>query len=155
VGQALTFIIGDDEFGIGIGSAVEVLRPRVPRQVPDMPEYVSGFITVRRDVLPLIDLKRRFGVRSSPARERVLVVRYAAEKVALLVDGVEGIIKYEDARLKKPPALFRGLKAKYLSGLLEIDGKPVILLDVANILTSKEKIALKRARDRIKKDEVA
>jgi purine-binding chemotaxis protein CheW len=151
MGEVLTFLVGEEEFGVGIGTAVEVLRPRRAREVPDMPDYISGFITVRKDVLPLVDLKKRFGVQSAERKERVLVVRYASEKVALLVDGVPGILKYDDSRLKKPPAVFRGLKAKYISGLLETNGKAIILLDVASVLTSKEKIALKQALNRLKK----
>jgi len=152
MGEILTFLIGEDEFAVGIGAAVEVLRPRKAREVPDMPEYISGFITVRKDVLPLVDLKRRFGVQGKSPKERMLVVRYASEKVALLVDGVLGILKYDDSRLKRPPAVFRGLKARYISGLLEADGKAIILLDVASVLTSREKIALKQALDHMKKN---
>jgi purine-binding chemotaxis protein CheW len=152
MGEVLTFLIGGEEFGVGIGAAVEVLRPRKTREVPDMPDYISGFITVRKDVLPLVDLKKRFGVSSEPQKERVLVVRYGSEKVALLVDGVLGILKYEDSRLKKPPSVFRGLKAKYIYGVLEADGEAIIMLDVASVLTSREKIALKQAMGRMKKD---
>jgi len=152
MGEVLIFFIGNDEFGVDIGSAVEVLRPRRAREMPNMPDYISGFITIRKDVLPLVDLKKRFGILSESEKERVLVVRHASEKVALLVDGVMGILKYDELRLKKPPSIFRGLKAKYLSGLLEVGGKTVLLLDMASILNSKEKIALKQAMQRAQKE---
>lgn len=154
MGQVLVFNIGPDEFGVPVRNAVEVIRKKVPRRIPDMPEYIEGFIHVRRDIIPLVDMKKRFNVPSSHPRERVLVVRYIKERVGLLVDAVSGILKYNDDDLKPPPAVLNGLKAKYLSGVLEYDGKNLIFLDISKILSSREKIALRKAKDKLKKDKL-
>jgi len=155
VGQALLFNIGEDEFGIPVGNAVEVIRTRKVRKVPDVPDFVEGFVPVRRDVVPLINMKKRFDVQSAHPRERILVVRYAGERVGLLVDRVSGILKYEDASLLQPPSVFRGLKSKYLAGILERGGKTIVLLDISQVLSSQEKIALKRAKEKIIKEKEA
>jgi purine-binding chemotaxis protein CheW len=152
--QVLVFNIGPDEFAVPVRSAVEVIRKRPTRRVPDMPEYIEGFINVRKDIIPLVDMRKRFNVQSTNPKERILVVRYLMERVGLLVDAVSGIVKYNEAELKMPPTVLKGLKAKYLSGVLEHDGNSLIFLDISKILSSREKIALKQAKEKIKKDKL-
>ncbi len=152
MGQVLIFSLGVDDFGIPIGNAVEVLRTRPVRKVPDMPDYIEGFVRVRKDMVPLIDMRKRFGVQSAALKERVLVVRYSGERVGLLVDNVTGIVKYEDNAFRPPPSVFRGLKSKYMAGILELDGRSIVFLDVANVLSSREKIALKKAKEKLKQE---
>jgi purine-binding chemotaxis protein CheW len=133
---------GQEEFGIDIGKVVEILKvPRV-HVLPQLPSFLSGMVNIRGEVIPLVDLRKRFGIASSSTKERVVVVRSEREKVGLLVDGVKEIINLRPEDTLKPPAMFRGLKTEYMIGIGRKGESIIILLDLDALLSSEEKILM-------------
>lgn len=150
--KVAVFIIGSDNFGIDIKRIVEILNPQKVYSLPELPEFLSGVITVRGEVIPLLDLRKRFGIQSAASKELIIVVRYDNEKIGLLVDEIKGIISLNPDAITSPPAIFKGLKKRYLTGLARQEDNIIILLNMDYLLTSEEKILLRESEEIFEKD---
>jgi len=147
------FTIGPDFFGIEINKVVEILNTQKVHSLPELPDFLSGVIAVRGEVIPLLDLRKRFGMQSSDSKELIIIVRYDSEKIGLLVDEIKEIITLNTEEITIPPTIFKGLKKKYLTGLGKKDDRIIILLNIDFLLTSEEKIMLKESEGIFEKDE--
>jgi purine-binding chemotaxis protein CheW len=139
------FKMGEEIFGVEIKRVVEILKSQKPYTLPDLPDFLSGVITVRGEVIPLLDLRRRFGIKSSVKVERIILVRYDSEKIGIVVDQVKEIISLSKDEIINPPSIFKGLKRKYLTGLGKKGDMIIILINLDDLLTSEEKIILKES----------
>jgi purine-binding chemotaxis protein CheW len=139
------FKMGEEIFGVEIKRVVEILKSQKPYTLPDLPDFLAGVITVRGEVIPLLDLRRRFAIKSSVKVERIILVRYDSEKIGLVVDQVKEIISLSKDEIINPPSIFKGLKRKYLTGLGKKGDMIIILLNLDDLLTSEEKIMLKES----------
>jgi len=136
------FKIGDEMFGIGIERVVEILKTQKIFAIPGLPEFLSGVISVRGNVVPLIDLRRRFGMKPSGNKERIIIVRCGKEKIGFLIDDIKEILSLPSEEIRIPPSLFKGFKTEYLTGLGKHGDDIIILLNIDSLLTSEEKIKL-------------
>lgn len=139
------FTIADEMFGVEIERVVEIIRVQKIFSIPGLPDFLSGVMSVRGMVVPLVDLRRRFGKEPSGKKERIVIVRFGQEKIGLLVDGIKEIMSLTAEEMTMPPSLFKGFRTKYLTGLGKKDGVIIILLNIDNLLTSEEKIMLKES----------
>jgi purine-binding chemotaxis protein CheW len=146
------FKIGEENFGIEINRVVEILSTQKVHSIPDLPDFLSGVITVRGQIIPLLDLRKRFGVLQSSGKELIIVIRYDNEKLGVLVDQVKEIATFKRDEVLNPPAIFKGLKRKYLAGLGKKGDKVVIILNVDDLLTSEERIMLKETEGVVEED---
>lgn len=149
----IIFGLGEEDFGLNIKNVVEILKSQKVRGLPHLPDFISGVITVRGDVIPLIDMRKRFGVRSSAKNERVIIIRTGSEKVGIMVDMVKEIVSFSEEETINPPAIFKGLKIEYMEGIAKKKGSVVILLSIESLLSSEEKIMLKESTETAKTTE--
>lgn len=133
---------GKEEFGIDIHRVVEILKAQRIHSLPQLPPFLCGVVSVRGTVIPLVDLRKRFGISPGPGKGRIIVVRSGNEQVGLLVDGVKEIIDLEPEDVIMPPSIFKGLKTEYLTGIGRRGDAIVILLNLDTLLTSEEKIQI-------------
>lgn len=141
------FKIGEEDFAIEIKRVVEILSTHKVHSIPELPEFLSGVITVRGEVIPLLDLRKRFGIQSSSKKELIIVIKSENEKIGLLVDSVKEITNIKIDDITSPPSIFKGLKKKYLEGIGKKNDRIIIILNVDELLTSEEKITLKEAEE--------
>ncbi len=139
------FTIGDELFGMGIERVVEILKLQKIFTIPGLPEFLTGVMSVRGNIIPVIDLRRRFGLKSSGNKERIIIVRYGQEKIGFLVDEIKEILSLSPEEIRTPPSIFKGFKTEYLTGLGKHAEDIIILLNIDNLLTSEEKIQLKES----------
>ena len=139
------FKIGDEIFGIGIESVVEILKVQKIFTIPGLPEFLSGVMSVRGSIVPVIDLRRRFGIKPSGNKERIIIVRYGQEKISFLVDDIKEILSLSPEEIRTPPSIFKGFKTEYLTGLGKHGERIIILLNIDSLLTSEEKIILRES----------
>lgn len=139
------FKIGDELFGIGIERVVEILKVQKIFTIPGLPEFLSGVMSVRGNIVPVIDLRRRFGIKPSGNKERIIIVRYGQEKISFLVDDIKEILSLSPEQIRTPPSIFKGFKTEYLTGLGKHGERIIILLNIDRLLTSEEKIILKES----------
>ena len=138
----IVFRLGPEEFGVDIENVVEIFKPQKVYEVPEMQDYVPGVINIRESVIPLIDLRKRFGLKPSPKKERIVLVRSSDETLGLIVDEIKEILGFEAEEISKPPTIFKGLASEYLVGLGKKEDRVVILLSLDNILSREERMRL-------------
>lgn len=144
--QIVTFRLGDELFAADIFSVERVLRYTPPTPVPNVPAWIEGVIDYQGRVVPVINLRKRFELPAAPVPTdgRILVLTVEDEWVAATVDGVLDVSVLDAARLAPPPALFRGLAASYLRGVVRRGERLVVFLDVPRLFSTDERIVLEK-----------
>lgn len=145
--RIVTFRLAGELFAAEIGTVERVLRYEPPRAIPGAPEWIPGVIEHQGKVVPVVDLRVRFGLPAERpgAQARLIVLTAAGEYVAAIVDAVLDVRRVEGDQLTAPPSLFRGLAGEFLRGLTQRDGELVVVLDAERLLTSQERLALEPA----------
>jgi purine-binding chemotaxis protein CheW len=146
IAQIVTFRLGHDLFAADINEVERVLRYAEPTPVPNVPAWVQGVIEYRSQVVPVIDLRARFELPLKPAdgATRLMVLTTGGEWIAAMVDAVLEVVPLAESQLAPPPPLFGGLSAEFLRGILRRHDRLIIVLDVARLLTTRERLAFDR-----------
>jgi purine-binding chemotaxis protein CheW len=146
--QIVVFRLADDWFAADVFAVERVLRHRAPTAIPDVPDWIAGVIDYQDRVVPVIDLRTRFGLAPQPPRpeSRILVFNAGGEWIGGVADSVVEVAQLDATHLAPPPAMFRGLAGEYLRGLVRRDDRLVIVLDVARLLSTTDKLTLDQAR---------
>jgi purine-binding chemotaxis protein CheW len=146
--QIVTFRLGDDLFAADINEVERVLRYTEPTPVPNVPAWVQGVIEYRSQVVPVIDLRARFELPLKPVdgATRLMVLSAGGEWIAAMVDAVLEVVPLAESQLAPPPPLFGGLSAEFLRGILRRHDRLIIVLDVARLISTKERLAFDRAQ---------
>jgi len=156
--QLVTFQVGAEEYGLDIRSIAEVVRPLKITPLPRMPEFVEGVVNLRGVIIPIVDLRKRFGLEVAPGsakKARMLITRGAVrgpgsaggDLLGLVVDGVREVLHIPRQQIDPTPAAARGLQADFIGGVGKVGDRLVILVDITKILSRQEREALAEAGD--------
>ena len=145
--QLVVFRVGGDTYAVEVFSVERVLRYEKPRPIPNVPAWLDGVIDYGGEAVPVIDLRTRFDLPSSldVGHARVLVFTVDGRRIAATVDSVDEIVTVEAAALEDPPPIVNGLARQYLRALLRRDDVVTVVLDIAQLLNSRERIVLDKA----------
>lgn len=146
VAKLVTFRLGDDLFAADIFAVERVLRFQQPTVVPEMPPWVEGVVEYQARVVPVINLRKRFELPDLPVRAetRILVLNAGGEWIGAIVDAVIEVSGVPQEQLSDPPALFRGLSAEFLKGIVRQGERLVIVLDIERLLATTARLVLER-----------
>jgi purine-binding chemotaxis protein CheW len=150
-GKYLTFTLADEEYGIGILKIKEIIGMMPITPVPRTPDYVKGVINLRGKVIPVIDLRIRFGLDAMEYTDRtcIIVVEIAGESgsvmVGLVVDTVSEVLNIKSNDIEETPAFGTKLDTDYILGMAKMEGGVKILLDIDKVLRSEEITLLEKA----------
>jgi purine-binding chemotaxis protein CheW len=136
-GQYLTFQLAGQDYAIGIAQVREIRAWERPTRLPHAPDYVEGVIHVRGRVLPIVDLRRRFGLGDAdrPLMSVVVVVEAGgAASAGLVVDAVCDVCEIDAASIQPPPQVVAGIDAELVCGLCSGGGRLLILLDIERLI---------------------
>ena len=140
--QLVTFMLQDEEFAFDIMSVQEIIRPPKLSKVPNTPSYVQGIANLRGVVLPIIDMRPRFGMAhvEDTDHTRVLVIDVNGVKSGLRVDRVKQVTNVSSADLEAPPSALLGSKTNYLNGVLKLEAgaRLIMSLDAAKVCDLRE-----------------
>ena len=138
--QIVGFRIGRETFGLPISLVHEIVRPPEITNVPHAPEYVEGVMNLRGRIVPVIDLRRRFGgaAIANSRKNRVLVVDVESRAVGLIVDSASEVLKISDTQIEPPPNILTDAATSYVTGVAKHQGRLIILVDLKRILQSGE-----------------
>ena len=134
--QVVGFRIGNETFGVRIGSVREIVRVPEITAVPSAPETVEGVINLRGKIIPVMDLRKRFGQTEIHAdkKNRILVVELNNKLVGLIVNAASEVLKIAPSEIEAPGNLFAEGESGYVTGVGKLKGRLIILLDIAKLL---------------------
>ncbi|MGE4552495.1 MAG: chemotaxis protein CheW [Desulfovibrionaceae bacterium] len=144
--QLVTFRIGEEEFGVDILAVQEIIRTMAITKVPKAPAFVEGVINLRGKVIPIVDLRKRFGLPSRPhdKHTRMIVIQLGTMVVGFMVDSVSEVLRIPASTIDAPPAVVSGLESDYISGVGKLEDRLLIMLDLHRLLSSEEREALSK-----------
>lgn len=138
--QLVTFKLGTEEYGIDIMQVQEIIRLSEIVRVPKAPPFVEGVLHLREKILPVIDLAKRFGVSSGQRTDlsRIVVVNIKDNPVGLIVDSVCEVIRLPAGAVEPLPEMVTSADARFLRGIGRLNGRLIILVDLARVLSHDE-----------------
>ncbi|MBI1749447.1 MAG: purine-binding chemotaxis protein CheW [Acidobacteria bacterium] len=138
--QLVSFHLAGEEFGMDILKVQEIIRMQELTRVPNSPDFVEGVLNLRGKVIPVIGLRRRFGIDSIDAdkQTRIVVVEVHGTILGLVVDSVSEVLRIPKSTVEPPPRLCK-VEREYISGVGKLDSRLMILFDVERLLSETEK----------------
>jgi len=137
--QLVTFLLGEDEFGVDIMDVKEIIRVPDITRVPNAPSYVEGACNLRGNVLPIIDGRAWFNLERKERDEnsRVIVIDVYGKATGVIVDKVSEVMRVNTADIEDPPQIVRNVDSDYLNGVVKLENgnRLVMLLDVVRALS--------------------
>ena len=143
-GKYLTFTLAEEEYGIGILKIKEIIGMMPITTVPQTPEFVKGVINLRGKVIPVIDLRLRFGIAEIGYTERtcIIVVEIAGQAgtvlIGIVVDSVSEVLNVKGDDIEDTPTFGTKLDTEYILGMAKMEGGVKILLDIDRVLNAEE-----------------
>jgi purine-binding chemotaxis protein CheW len=152
--QLVTFHVGTEEYGLDINSITEAVRPLKITPLPRMPEFIEGVVNLRGSIIPIVDLRKRFGfalVSDEVRTKRMLITKGAVptasgtDLLGLVVDSVKEVIHVLKKDIEPAPEAATGAQANFITGMGKVGDRLIIILDIARILSQQERSALAEA----------
>ena len=142
--QLVVFQLGAELYGVEISRVHEIIRLQSVTRVPRSPAFVEGVINLRGKVIPVVDLRRRFGLPTADhtRASRIVVVEIGDQVVGIIVDGVSEVLRVSSVIVEPPSPVVAGIDSEYLHGIAKLPERLVILLDLDRILAKEERRAL-------------
>jgi purine-binding chemotaxis protein CheW len=136
--QFVSFRVESEEFAVDIQQVQEIIQMTAITRVPQAPHYVEGVINLRGNVLPVIDIRKRFGMAEAEATDStsIVVVDVGGAKTGVIVDAVQEVLRLNRGAIEPPPAVVGGVDRSYVSGVGKRDGAKgmLIVLDIGRVL---------------------
>ena len=144
--QLVTFKVAGQDFAFNIFQVERILRYEAPAALPKAPDFLEGVLRYQGTAVPLVDLRKRLGV-AAPLREetRSVILEWEGGKLGVVVDAVTEVLQVAASEITSPPRIVKGLAAEYITGIVVKDGRTIIVLNTARLLSSQEKLALETA----------
>ncbi|RKZ19458.1 hypothetical protein DRQ17_01085 [bacterium] len=136
--EVLTFYLEEEPYGIDVRNIVEIVEKLEPVKVPLSPPYVEGIANLRGEIVPIVNLKKRFGAKKSGGQSIVVIILHKGEKVGIMIDRISGIQNVQETELKKPTRRLKKLiPPEFLAGVFSVGKTRYLLLDIDKILEEK------------------
>ncbi|HET98154.1 MAG TPA: purine-binding chemotaxis protein CheW [Desulfurivibrio alkaliphilus] len=146
----LTFHLNREDYGIEIRFVTEIIGIQNITRVPDMPHFLKGVINLRGKVIPVMDVRLRFGMPEQEYDERtcIVVVNINETAIGLVVDKVQEVVDIPESQVEPPPEMSRGKSSPFLQGMGKIGDEVKILLNIEQLLYDEELSAIKTTADK-------
>lgn len=134
--QVVGFRIGRETFGLPISIVREIVRVPEITSVPNAPDYIEGVINLRGRIIPIVDLRKRFGEKSFEPnkKNRIVVVELESRAIGLIVNSASEVLRIPPSEIEEPHNVFKEGELNYVTGVGKLNGRLVILLDLSRVL---------------------
>jgi purine-binding chemotaxis protein CheW len=142
--QLVVFELANEYYGIGVDLVESIIKMRAVTQLPRTPSCVKGVTNLRGSVLPVVDLRARFGLeeKDETRQSRIIVVAMGNIKVGVVVDGVSEVLRVSDESIESLPPLINPLDSAFLKGIVRSGDRLIILLELSKVLNLDEQKSL-------------
>ena len=139
--QVVSFKLGSEEYGVDIGQVQEINRMVAVTHVPRAPQFMEGVINLRGQLIPIIDLRTRFGMERAEHSKstRIVVTEIGTKRIGMVVDSVSEVLRLPLEQIEEAPEMISGVDTEYIRGVGKLDERLIILLDLGKIVTGAEK----------------
>jgi len=137
-GRFLTFLIGKETYGIEIRFVTEIIGIQAITEMPEMPDYVKGIINLRGKIIPVMDVRLRFGKqpRAYDDRTCVVVINFEGVSIGLIVDSVSEVLTIPGQDIVELPSINAGLGSGYVKNIGKVGANVILLIDCAKLLSA-------------------
>jgi purine-binding chemotaxis protein CheW len=142
--QLVTFQLGNEQYGIDIMDVHEIWRVEAIRPIPNAPSYVEGIFNLRGDIVPVINLHRRFHIKRIEMSEDdqllsgSIIININGTKIGIIIDKVLRVVGIDLNQVQLPPQIISGIGAEYIQGVVQSDDGYLIILDIHRLFDPKE-----------------
>jgi len=145
--QLVSFKLSGETYGIEITKIREIILVGEITRVPETPHYIKGLINLRSSVIPVIDLRARFGLAETPLTQdsRIMVLNVGQRTIGIVVDSVSEVLRVSEEQISPAPPTVASLGNEYMTGLVRLDEQLLILLDVDKLFGEQSKAAMDQA----------
>ncbi|MCW8853566.1 MAG: chemotaxis protein CheW [Gammaproteobacteria bacterium] len=146
--QFLSFTLGDEDYGVNILRVQEIRGWEEVREIPKTPDYIKGVLNLRNTVVPIIDLRIRFGFEKVEYIPTTVIIVLSVEKddgshvMGVVVDAVSDVLNIDPDNIKDAPNFGAKVNTKFMNGMVMVDERMVILLNVDKLLEQDELAAI-------------
>jgi purine-binding chemotaxis protein CheW len=145
--QLVTFEVAQEEFAVDILAVHEINRMMELTRVPQSPPDVEGVINLRGKIIPVVDLRRRFGMPASEKTEanRIIVVEVHKRVIGFIVDRVHEVLRIDASIVEPAPAMVCSIRSEFIAGVGKLQDRLLILLDIAKLFAEQESQLVSKA----------
>jgi purine-binding chemotaxis protein CheW len=138
--QLVVFELSGESYGVDIGAVNTIIRMQPITHVPRAPEFVEGVINLRGNIIPVIDLRKRFGLNSQEETKasRIVVVETCIGLMGIVVDAVTETLSIPSESIAPPSSLVTTAESHYLRGVAKLAERLIILLEIDKLLSGSE-----------------
>lgn len=142
--QLVTFRLGEELYGVNIMDVKEIVRLQNVRVIPNAPYYVEGIIKLRSEIIPIIDLHKRFNIQSTAKPEDIemeggfIILDIEGSKIGIIIDKVERVVTIKEEEVKEPPQMLSGIGNEYIEGVVREDHGYLIMLNTRKLFNASE-----------------
>ena len=139
-GEYLTFVLGEEEYGLEILKVQEIRGYDAVTQIANTPEFIKGVVNLRGKIVPIVDLRIKFHLGKVQYDEFtvVIILNLNGRVVGIVVDGVSDVMALRDDQIRDVPSLVTSIDTKYIVGLATVEAQMLILVDIEQLMSSQE-----------------
>ncbi len=142
--QLVIFRLSSEDYGVDIAAVDGIFKMQDVTRIPHAPSFIEGVTSIHGRVLPVIDLRKRFGLppAASTKDTRIVHVTVAGTKVGMLVDEVTEVLRIEEQQISPPPPITLTVDSAFITGIAQVGERLIILLDLGKVLNVEEGLKL-------------
>ncbi|GAB4477381.1 MAG: chemotaxis protein CheW [Anaerolineales bacterium] len=144
--QLVVFELANEHYGVDIAAVESIIKMQPITAVPQAPSFVEGITNLRGSVLPVMDLRKRFGLNpqgqsaeGGQDEKRIVVVSMDGMKIGMIVDAVSEVLRVQEETIEPPPPMVTTINSAFITGIAKVGERLIIMLDLAKVLTLSEK----------------
>jgi purine-binding chemotaxis protein CheW len=132
--QLVVFQLGEEEYAVDITQSKEIIKITKITNVPNTPDYVRGVINLRGQIVPVVDLRKRFNIQGRCEKEKIITVEVRESLIGLVVDAVNEVFWFDMEELEPAPEVEGGIKQEFVRGVLKRGERLLVLIDLNKLL---------------------
>lgn len=142
--QLVTFQLGDEQYGIDIMDVEGIVKIEDVRPIPNAPSYVEGIFNLRGEIIPVINLHRRFHIKHAELSEEdellsgFVIININSRHLAVLIDKVSRVVSISTSQIQPPPQVISGIGTEYIHGVVSENDHYLIILDIDRLFNVRE-----------------
>jgi len=141
--QLVSFILADEEYGVEVLKVREIIRMPTITKMPNVPQHVEGIINLRGKVIPIISMRRRFGLMESEnsSQTRIIIMDVAGSLTGFIVDAVSEVIRIHSSEIQPPPSMVMsgGVSQEFITGVFNHAERLLIIMDIDRMFSDDER----------------